>query len=103
MKLVIVKDVDAFIETLEKPTRSKWLRQLTLLEEYGQHLAMPHVKHIVRGIRELRVRGSQEVRAFFIVKEEQAIIVHAYIKKAQKIAQKEIVTAQRRIDRLTQI
>lgn len=103
MKLVIVKDVDAFIETLEKPTRSKWLRQLTLLEAYGQRLAMPHVKHIGRGVRELRVRGSQEVRAFFIVKEEQAIIVHAYVKKAQKTAQKEIDTAQRRIDRLTQI
>ncbi len=96
MKLIILNEVDAFIKTLEKPIRSKWLRQLMLLEQYGQFLGMPHVKHIAQGMRELRVRGSQEIRAFFVFKDNQAIIVHAFIKKTQKTPQKEIVTAQKR-------
>lgn len=100
MQLIIFKEVDAFIETLEKPTRSKWLRQLTLLEQYGQQLGMPHVKHMSSGMRELRVRGSQEIRAFFIFRDDQVIIVHVFIKKTQKTPQKEIATAQKRIAQL---
>ncbi len=100
MQLVILKEVAAFIETLEKPTRSKWLRQLTLLEHYGELLGMPHVKHISSGMRELRVRGSQEVRAFFVFQNNQAIIVHAFVKKTQKTPQKEFITAQRRASQL---
>lgn len=103
MKLIILKDVDAFITTLQQSTRSKWLRHLTLLEQYGESLGMPHVRYIATGIRELRVRGTQEVRAFFTLKDDYVIIVHAFIKKTQKTPQKEIEAAQKRIQALTEI
>lgn len=101
MKLILLKEVDEFIETLQKPTRSKWLRHLTLLEQYGETLGMPHVRHISGGVRELRLRGTQEVRAFFIFQDDQAIVVHAFVKKTQKTPQKELETAQKRIQSLT--
>ncbi|HCS79275.1 TPA: hypothetical protein DIV55_06085 [Patescibacteria group bacterium] len=97
MELIILKEVDTFILTLEKPTRSKWLRQLMLLVQYGQQLGMPHVKQISKDLRELRVRGVQEIRAFFVFQDNRALIVHAFIKKTQKTPQKEIATAQKRI------
>lgn len=103
MKPILHKEVDEFIETLEQSTRSKWLRHLNLLEQYGKTLGMPHVKFISGGMRELRVRGTQEVRAFFIFQDDQAIIVHAFVKKTQKTSQKEIETAQKRIQSLTKL
>ena len=101
MKLVVHKEVDAFIETLQKPTRSKWVRHLILLEQYGKDLGMPHVRHIKGNLRELRIRGKQEVRALFVIREDEVIIVHAFIKKTQQTPRRELDTAQKRIEALT--
>ena len=100
MKLVLLKEVDAFIETLEKSTQSKWLRHLNLLEQYGKLLGMPHVRYMFGGMLELRIRGLQEIRAFFIFKDDQAIIIHAFIKKTQKTPKRELDTAQKRLSKL---
>ncbi|MEK7166375.1 MAG: type II toxin-antitoxin system RelE/ParE family toxin [Patescibacteria group bacterium] len=100
MRLIILKEVDAFIETLEKSTQSKWLRHLTLLEQYGKPLGMPHVRYMSGGILELRIRGLQEIRAFFIFKDDYAIIAHTFIKKTQKTPKRELDIAQKRISKL---
>lgn len=100
MRVILLKKVDDFITTLEKRTQSKWLHQLMLLEEYGQHLGMPHVKYILGGIKEIRVRGDQEVRAFFIHRGEEIVIVHAFIKKTKQIRKSDILIAQKRVAKL---
>lgn len=100
MNVILLKEVDNFIPTLQKSVQSKWLRYLKLLKQYGKVLGMPHVRHLPGGIRELRVRGTQEIRAFFIIKEDQVTIVHAFIKKTQKIPQRELETMQKRISNL---
>lgn len=98
---MLLKEVDQFIKTLEKPTIGKWLRHLDLLETYGEYLGMPHVRRIGNGLYELRVRGVQEVRAFFIFSANKAVVVHVFIKKTQKTPQKEIDLAHNRIRSLT--
>ena len=62
---------------------------------------MPYSKKLLTNLYELRVRGRQKVRIFYCFYQNQAIIVHAFIKKSQKTPQKEIKTALNRIALLT--
>lgn len=62
---------------------------------------MPYSKKLLSNLYELRVRGQQEVRIFYCFHQDQAIIVHAFIKKSQKTPTKEIETALKRIEQLT--
>lgn len=86
-------DVKVFIKQLQKPARMKLLRSIELLEEYGAHLSMPHVKKMMENLYELRVRGKQEVRIFFTYCESNAFLLHGFVKKSQKTPQKEIQIA----------
>lgn len=67
MNVILSHDVDTFIDTLEKSTRSKWFRHLELLQTYGRYLGMPHARRIDASLSELRIRGKQEVRAFLLL------------------------------------
>jgi len=97
----LFQDVDVFIESLQKPTRAKWARLLDLLVIYGSSLGMPHARRLPDGMMELRVRGQQEVRAFTVVSGRHMIVLHAFLKKTQKIPPKELRIAKRRIESLT--
>ncbi|OGG12426.1 hypothetical protein A2875_01490 [Candidatus Gottesmanbacteria bacterium RIFCSPHIGHO2_01_FULL_46_14] len=101
MELIIHTEVDAFVATLEKPTRSKWTRHLLLLEQYGKALGMPHARKITSTLSELRIRGTQEVRALYAFEQGRICILHAFLKKTQKIPAREIATAEKRRQALT--
>lgn len=96
MKLVFYDDTEKFIRTLQKSTIAKLLHSFDLLEKYSLNLGMPHVKSLGAGIDELRIRGQQEARAFFVFHKGEIIILHMFIKKAQKIPVAELETAKRR-------
>lgn len=87
--------------SLEKPSISKSLKLIQLLRTFGNRLGMPYSKQILHNLYELRVRGSQEVRIFYCFRQNQAVIVHIFIKKSQKTPKKEIETALARIASLT--
>ena len=70
---------------------------------FGNKLGMPYSKQILHNLYELRVRGSQEVRIFYCYHQNQAVVVHFFVKKSQKTPQKEIKTALARISILTNI
>ena len=101
MRVILDKEVDEFVETLQKPTRAKWLRNVTLLTQYGGNLGMPHARRLTSNLSELRIRGTQEVRAFFTCIGDTIFIVHAFIKKTQQIPNREIEVASKRIQQLT--
>ena len=101
MNLILIREVNRFVVSLEKPTIGKWLRHLDLLEMYGESLGMPHVRRIGNGLFELRIRGIQEVRTLFVFRNDNVIILHVFIKKTQKIPQKEIMIASNRLRSLT--
>lgn len=97
MKVILFKDISQFISSLEKPTRSKWARLLDLLVIYGGELGMPHARRIDSSLSELRIRGSQEIRAFYTQRGEYLLILHAFIKKTNKIPIRELQMAQKRL------
>lgn len=93
--------VEQFLLSLDKDSSNKSYRQIKLLKIFGHNLRMPYSKQISNNLYELRMRGHQEVRLFYCFYQDQAIIVHVFIKKSRKTPQKEIETALERISSLT--
>lgn len=79
-----------FLFGLDDVSVGKINKAVGLLEKYGNTIRYPHTKHISEGVFELRVIGVSNIRIFFVFKNDEAIILHAIIKKAQKIPKKEI-------------
>lgn len=101
MKLIYHDELDRFIDSLQKPARVKLLRSFILLEKYGHDLGMPHVKSLQRGMHELRIRGQQEVRVFFVFHHDEIVVLHGFIKKTSKTPSAEWETAKKRFKSLT--
>lgn len=76
--------------SLDDISVKKVIKSLGLLEQYGNTIRYPHTKYISGGIFELRVIGVNNIRIFFVFKDEEATILHAIIKKTQKLPKKEI-------------
>lgn len=101
MEVLYHEEVKVFIKKLQKPARSKVLHSIELIEQYGGNLKMPHAKKITNLLYELRIRGTQEVRILYVLQKETAILIHGFLKKTQKIPQREIETAKKRFQTLT--
>ncbi len=95
--------VEIFLTKLEKPTIAKVLRTVDLLERFGNQLGMPHSKNIGHKLFELRIRGQQEIRLIYAFGGNRAVVLHGFVKKSQKIPQKEIVVAQQKLLTLDKI
>jgi phage-related protein len=58
---------------------------------------MPYVKKLGNGLMELRVRGGQEVRIFYVlIHSSQAFLLHGFIKKSQATPKRALILAHRR-------
>lgn len=85
--------LEKFIKSLQNPTIAKVLRIIDLLEKFGQKLGPPHTKKISARLFELRISGKQEVRIFYSFHKSQIFLLHGFVKKSQKIPQREIKIA----------
>ncbi|OGE33910.1 hypothetical protein A3J19_01725 [Candidatus Daviesbacteria bacterium RIFCSPLOWO2_02_FULL_41_8] len=92
-----------YLLSLEQSSSNKAFRLIKLLVTFGNMIGMPYSKKLLSNLYELRVRGQQEVRIFYFFYQNQAVIVHAFIKKSQKTPQKEIEIALARISVLTNV
>lgn len=79
-----------FLFNLDDVSVGKINKSIGLLEKYGSTIRYPHTKYISDGVFELRVIGSSNIRVFFVFKNNEAVILHAIIKKTQKIPKREI-------------
>lgn len=101
VKVFYSHDVEIFIASLEKPTTAKVLRTVDLLEMFGYQLNLPHSKKVGPSLFELRIRGQQEIRIFYTLKNAQAILLHGFIKKSRGIPAKELKQANKKLSHLT--
>ncbi len=71
--------VQNFIRNQDKQTRSKISRNIDLVSKYGPDLGMPHSRYMGDEIYELRIRGKNEVRIFYIavITNLEVIFIHA--------------------------
>lgn len=95
--------VEDFILKLQPSAKAKLTRLLDMLSQFGAELSMPHAKPMGKGLYELRVRGKQEVRIFYVfVKGSTIFLLHAFQKKTQETPKRELDIAlgrQREISR----
>ena len=104
MKVIFFdQSIEKFIKTLDKPTIAKVLRTLDLLERFGNRLSMPYSKCIDTGLFEFRIRGKQHIRILYCFHKNIAVLLHAFVKKDQKIPKKEITIAKKRKSKLESI
>jgi len=100
---ILDTSLERFIESLEKPTIAKVLRTIDLLEKFGQKLGPPHTKKISTHLFELRISGKQEIRIFYSFHKSQILLLHGFVKKSQKIPQKEIKIALQKLKLLDRV
>lgn len=93
-------DIEEFINKLDAQTTAKTLRTLDLLETFSNKLGMPHSKKIETHLYELRIRGTKEVRIIYCFHKNAIILLHAFIKKTQKLPQRTIELAKNRLNSL---
>jgi len=97
--------VREFVEKQGKATRSKVDRFVIMLRIYGPDLGMPYARYLGKGLYELRVRGKNEVRVFYIAlaTKDTVMLLHAFNKRTQKLPARELATARRRQKELTSL
>ncbi len=94
-----------FIWAQDASTQSKFTKLFHLLEEYGPELMMPYARYLKNGIYELRIRGKNEVRVFYVLmtKQQVGVLLHAFKKRTQKMPTKEFEVARQRAKDLTDL
>lgn len=92
--------VEDFFRRLDSKKIAKVMHWLDLLSTHGPRLRMPHAKKITSTLYELRIRGKQEIRILYVFDRTTIYLVHAFIKKSQKIPKKELQLAMQRISHL---
>ena len=89
-----------FIEELDKPSHAKVSYCFDLLEEFGNEVGPPHSKKVSKDLYELRITGKIAVRLLYVFRGDEAIIVHGFIKKTEKIPKRELEIALRKLQSL---
>src|SRR5262249_8847468 len=95
--------VERFLATQDADMLAKFNRFAELLQAKGPDLGMPFSRNLGKGLYELRIRGKNEVRIFYVAfyTSSQIVLLHAFKKRSQKIPDKEIELARRRQSELT--
>ena len=89
-----------FIDALDNKSRAKVARTIDLLEQFGINLGMPYAKHVEEELWELRTRvGTNQYRIiYFLFTGRVFILLHGFLKKSSRIAERDLKIARDRRD-----
>lgn len=89
--------VREWLQDLSKEERKKLGEGLKELE-YGWPIGMPLCRPMGKGLHELRVslESKREARVLFVVKDEQLIALHGFVKKSKKTPKADLDLARQR-------
>jgi phage-related protein len=76
-----------------------FMRLISLMEDHGADLRMPHSRAMGQGLFELRCKGAEGIgRAFYCTMVGREIVVlHSFIKKSQETPDSEMKIARKRL------
>ena len=103
--------IEFFNEMVEKQTLAfpkgilaDFLHVVELIEEFGPATGRPHTASLGKGLFEIRAKGREGIgRSIFCsVRDRKLIILHSFVKKTQKIPQKEMDKALKRMKEVTE-
>lgn len=92
--------INDFLDSLTEKQQAKILRVLQTIKTYGIFSVMPHVKKLT-GLKiwEIRILGKDNIRIIYFIFDKQTIVLlHGFIKKSQKMSQKDISIAVNRFN-----
>ena len=89
--------VEQFLDSLDIKMKTKAVRSIGLLEEYGSRLREPHSKALGDGLFELRIQFSNDITRifYFFIVGDQIILTNGFVKKSQKTPKEEILLARK--------
>jgi phage-related protein len=75
------------------------LHILEMIEDYGPALGKPHTAPMGSGMFEVRAKGKEGIgrSLFCIIKGEEIVILHSFVKKSQKTSKKDLDLAKQRM------
>ncbi len=78
---------------------ARYFRLTDLMVEVGPNLGLPHTKALGDGLLELRLKSKEGISRVFYCSlvDNRIMMLHSFIKKSQKIPQKEIKLARQRL------
>lgn len=97
---VLSESVEEEINNLPTDIRAKLTRITELIETFGlENVHEPYIKHIEGKIWEMRMKGKDNIgRALYVTASGRRIVIlHAFIKKTQKMPNKAKRLAQERL------
>jgi phage-related protein len=91
--------VKEFIDNICPKQKTKILRLLFHVAEYGLQAVIPHIKKLTgTPLWEIRILGQDSIRILFVTRVgNQVILLHAFFKKTQKTPAREITIALTRL------
>ncbi len=102
MEVISNHFVDKFIISLDNRERHQVIRTIELLAFNSYRLGMPHSKKITKSLFELRIIGQLQIRIVYTFHKNQIYLLHVFVKKTQKIPQRDLNLSLRRYKHLTQ-
>ncbi len=98
------RGVEQAILAMPPKMQARLLKLLELIEEKGANLGEPHTKAMGNGLFEIRAKAKEGIgRGLFCYLDGQNIIVlHAFVKKAQKTPTKDLKLAKDRLKEVKQ-
>jgi len=90
-------DTYNFLKSLDDDLATKVFGLLEILDELGLRLGPPKLKKITKEIYEVRIVAKISVRILCSFSNEDIYILHAFVKKSQKIPRKELEKAIHRL------
>jgi len=83
-------DIQDFLLSFDDSIVSKITSALDILDDLGEQIRPPRSKKIAKNIYELRVLADLSIRIFYTFHNQNIVILHAFVKKSQKIPPKEL-------------
>jgi phage-related protein len=96
------KKTEDFFELTQKIIAPKTRRIFEALEKYGHNLGMPYSRALGKGLFELRIVGMINTRFIYTFHENKICMLNGFIKKTNKIPDKEINYAHKQLKLLLQ-
>jgi len=93
------EQVQEDIMNLPDTLQARYIGLTSRMIEHGPNLGLPHTDSFGSGLFELRLKGIEGIaRVFFcMMVEEKIVMLHSFIKKTQKIPDKELKIAKSRM------
>ena len=93
-----ISPIKKFLDKCQPSLRTKIIRQLKHVEEYGLHPAIPNIKKLTNTpLWELRILGKDNIRIVCVpFPKKEVRVLHIFKKKKQKTPAKELNLALKR-------